>query len=81
MHRFFSDVPYCDSFPNAKSGWLDTLREDMKAPDALGYYPPPAHLMRRPVSPSNSESLATSLNSSPENGEAESEDASASSQK
>lgn len=44
------DVPYCDAYPDAKAGWLDTLKQDMKAPDALGYYPPPAHLMR-PVSP------------------------------
>lgn len=40
-----ADVPYCDAFPDAKSGWLDELEQDMKAPDALSYYPPPAHLM------------------------------------
>lgn len=44
------DVPYCDAFPDARAGWLDKLKEDMKAPDALGYYPPPAHLMR-PLTP------------------------------
>lgn len=44
------DVPYCDAFPDARAGWLDKLKEDMKAPDALGYHPPPAHLMR-PISP------------------------------
>lgn len=38
-------MPYCDAFPNAKAGWLDELEQDMTAPDALGYYPPPAHLM------------------------------------
>ena len=45
----FTDVPYCDAFPDAKAGWLDALKEDMKAPDVLSYHPPPAHLMR-PVS-------------------------------
>lgn len=49
------DVPYCDAFPNAKAGWLDALKEDMKAPDALGYYPPPAHLMRPVTFPSSSD--------------------------
>lgn len=43
---FSPDVPYCDSFPTARAGWLDKLNEDMKAPDTLGYHPPPAHLMR-----------------------------------
>lgn len=41
-----ADVPYCDAFPEAQAGWLDKLQEDMKAPDVLGYHPPPAHLMR-----------------------------------
>lgn len=44
------DVPYCDAHPQARAGWLDKLNQDMKAPDVLGYYPPPAHLMR-PVTP------------------------------
>lgn len=48
--RCNTDVPYCDAFPNAKAGWLDKLDQDMKAPDALGYHPPPAHLVR-PLSP------------------------------
>mmetsp|Transcript_38246 Transcript_38246/g.61964 ORF Transcript_38246/g.61964 Transcript_38246/m.61964 type:complete len:300 (+) Transcript_38246:1716-2615(+) len=43
-------VPYCDSFPGAKAGWLDELQEDMEAPDRLEYYPPPARLL--PLSPS-----------------------------
>lgn len=42
----FSDVPYCDAFPDSSAGWLDKLTEDMKAPDKLGYDPPPVHLMR-----------------------------------
>lgn len=72
------DVPYCDSFPKAKAGWLDTLREDMKAPDVLGYYPPPAHLTRQFGSSNNNESLTTSQNVSLENGDALTEDAGAS---
>lgn len=44
------DVPYCDAFPDARAGWLDNLQQDMKAPDKLGYFPPPSHLMR-PVTP------------------------------
>lgn len=50
VYGVVTDVPYCDAFPTARAGWLDHLNEDMKAPDALGYYPPPAHLMR-PISP------------------------------
>ena len=26
-------VPYCDAFPDAASGWLDTLQQPMTAPD------------------------------------------------
>lgn len=51
-------MPYCDAFANARAGWLDKLDEDMKAPDVLGYYPPPAHLMR-PVTPPPSEGQQT----------------------
>lgn len=47
FRRCTKDVPYCDSFPNARAGWLDTLNEDMKAPDVLNYHPPPAHLLRQ----------------------------------
>lgn len=37
-------VPYADAFPHARAGWLDALDQDMRAPDLLGYSPPPAHL-------------------------------------
>lgn len=53
------DVPYCDAFPDARAGWLDKLKQDMKAPDALGYHPPPAHLMR-PMSPPGESSISGS---------------------
>ena len=38
-------VPYCDSFPDARAGWVDDLDGAGGAdPDHLPYWPPPAHL-------------------------------------
>lgn len=59
--RCNTDVPYCDAFPNASAGWLDKLDQDMKAPDTLGYFPPPAHLMRPVSPPEQSEVCGTRL--------------------
>ncbi|CAK9093205.1 unnamed protein product [Durusdinium trenchii] len=36
-------VPYCDSFPGARAGWLDEI-EDQAEADHLSYWPPPKHL-------------------------------------
>lgn len=65
-----TDVPYCDAFPDARAGWLDKLKQDMKAPDALGYYPPPAHLMR-PVSPPGASMLSGSRQNESNRGESD----------
>ena len=38
-------VPYCDSFPDARAGWVDDLDGAGGAdPDHLPYWPPPEHL-------------------------------------
>ena len=38
-------VPYCDSFPDARAGWVDDLDGASGAdPDHLPYWPPPKHL-------------------------------------
>lgn len=38
-------VPYADAFPHASAGWVDALPDATPdGPDALGYWPPPAHL-------------------------------------
>merc|ERR1712232_535855 len=42
-------VPYCDSFPLARAGWLDEIpgagasEEAVNEPDRLSYWPPPQH--------------------------------------
>ena len=38
-------VPYCDSFPRARAGWIDELEGPADGPDRLNYWPPPAHLV------------------------------------
>lgn len=37
-------VPYCDSFPKARAGWIDEVAQDSNEPDHLTYSPPPRHL-------------------------------------
>lgn len=37
-------VPYADSFPRAKAGWVDEVRAEE---DRLGYWPPPPHLLQQ----------------------------------
>ena len=43
-------LPYCDAFPEARSGWLDELDggrsgDHANEPDRLDYWPPPKHLL------------------------------------
>lgn len=64
-------VPYADSFPNAKAGWLDTLRQDMKAPDRLSYFPPPKHLTQPLQEPCKTQPAA--IESASENASQDSE--------
>lgn len=53
-------VPYADCVQDAKAGWLDKLNEDMIAPDTLGYFPPPAHLLsNHPIDETNKASKTT----------------------
>lgn len=37
-------VPYCDSFPQARAGWIDDLEGPADEADRLSYSPPPPHL-------------------------------------
>ena len=38
-------IPYADAFPDAAAGWVDELPDATPdGPDALGYWPPPAHI-------------------------------------
>jgi tRNA (Thr-GGU) A37 N-methylase len=40
-------LPFCDSFPEARAGWIDELPGAPDGPDHLNYYPPPAHLRKQ----------------------------------
>lgn len=39
-------VPYCDSFPDARAGWLDEIGASSEQSDRLSYSPPPPHLRK-----------------------------------
>merc|ERR1719383_1506062 len=41
-------VPYCDSFPKARAGWLDEIGATPSDGDHLSYSPRPPHLMSWP---------------------------------